>query len=213
MLGRRRVRPSIHTIIAPQALSSVYCCENTAVLLDIIRSPTDCTLRVTRRASATQNRFEQSSFNHGNDAPAFIQVSAATGTTCGVTNLSQVICVGEYATKLPRTALDSINGEFFTSVSAGEKHSCALTNRGRVECWGSNENGEAPPMKSPFERARQIPQTRPCNNAPRRPSNEPSRRAPFNEHPSKQTNRRARLVLLAPRVARLTSRYFADILI
>ncbi len=41
----------------------------------------------------------------------------------------------------PATAT-SPDAPTFVQVAAGENHSCALQNSGRVQCWGSNDNGQ-----------------------------------------------------------------------
>lgn len=40
-------------------------------------------------------------------------------------------------------------GSGFVQVSAGTHHACALEDIGRVHCWGSNDNGEAPDTRGP----------------------------------------------------------------
>jgi alpha-tubulin suppressor-like RCC1 family protein len=40
------------------------------------------------------------------------------------------------------TALEGVGSTDFTEVSAGDRHSCAITNTGEVMCWGLNENGQ-----------------------------------------------------------------------
>ena len=41
---------------------------------------------------------------------------------------------------------DAPSGTFIT-VSAGEKHTCALNTQNQVECWGLNDQGQGTPPR------------------------------------------------------------------
>jgi alpha-tubulin suppressor-like RCC1 family protein len=81
-----------------------------------------------------------------------VAVSAGRAHTCAVTNDGRVQCWGENfdgklgdgntvgevaATPVTVSGLSDV-----VAVSAGRAHTCAVTNDGRVQCWGSNVDGQ-----------------------------------------------------------------------
>jgi len=75
----------------------------------------------------------------------FVQVSAGNGHSCGLTNQHQLVCWGRNVEG--QTSSPSGKGLFFSSVSCGHRHSCAVRDASRsadaVVCWGSNYAGES----------------------------------------------------------------------
>lgn len=84
----------------------------------------------------------------------FAQVSAGHDQSCGITTSRVALCWGYNArgevgdnTKITRylpVPVSSARGDLpsFTTLSAGMRHTCALTATYAAYCWGSNENGE-----------------------------------------------------------------------
>lgn len=89
----------------------------------------------------------------------FASLSAGMGFTCGVTADSRVMCWGSNVDGIlgPRVwdrcgdvnpipcatrPQDVAMPERMTQVSAGSTHACALSERGRVFCWGANGAGQ-----------------------------------------------------------------------
>ncbi len=88
----------------------------------------------------------------GPSALRFISLSAGGHFTCGVTTAGDVFCWGrnlsgqlgdgsmnDSSAPVPVTGT---RGETFTVVDAGFEHACALTDQGRVYCWGENSSGQ-----------------------------------------------------------------------
>lgn len=88
----------------------------------------------------------------GPSALRFISLSAGGHFTCGVTTGGEVYCWGknregqlgdgsmnDSSAPVPVTGT---RGETFTVVDTGFLHACALTDRGRVYCWGENSSGQ-----------------------------------------------------------------------
>jgi alpha-tubulin suppressor-like RCC1 family protein len=83
-----------------------------------------------------------------NGGHVFLKISVGYQHACGVT-ASAVLCWGENTdgqlgdgtttSRLVPTPVSSTQS--FTSVVAGEDHSCALTSTGSAWCWGSNDFG------------------------------------------------------------------------
>ncbi len=81
----------------------------------------------------------------------FTQLAAGVYHVCGLTAAGSIFCWGYNGTgalgngKLtPRVELAPVplaSTQTFTSVTAGELHSCGLTNTGQALCWGWNQSG------------------------------------------------------------------------
>ncbi len=79
-------------------------------------------------------------------------VSAGTFHTCALTTEGAVLCwgangngqLGDGSSVRRRTSPVRVAGlaEGVVAVSAGELHTCALTDSGGVKCWGENGNGQ-----------------------------------------------------------------------
>jgi len=82
----------------------------------------------------------------------FILVSAGQDHTCGLDNAGYAYCWGSNsdgqlgfgaADKLPHPKPSQVAGRIkFRSVSAGSRHTCALTDEGAAYCWGANDFGQ-----------------------------------------------------------------------
>jgi len=82
----------------------------------------------------------------------FTALSSGSDHTCGVTTEGKVYCWGRgtYGTlgdggttnrSYPVQVIDTSNSTF-VAVSAGSEHTCALTDTGKIYCWGRNSNGQ-----------------------------------------------------------------------
>jgi alpha-tubulin suppressor-like RCC1 family protein len=76
-------------------------------------------------------------------------IDASHSFTCGVTTANQVRCWGSDAGKSgsdlsgdTSTPVVAGNGISFSSVSAGNTHSCAVASDAALWCWGANGNGQ-----------------------------------------------------------------------
>jgi alpha-tubulin suppressor-like RCC1 family protein len=85
-------------------------------------------------------------------ALSFLQVSAGSNHTCGITTLNQAYCwgvnftgeLGNGSSSAGATARPSpvIGGFRFLEARAGNDFSCGLTTENRAYCWGSNDQGQ-----------------------------------------------------------------------
>lgn len=83
----------------------------------------------------------------------FVTIAAGDAHTCGLTETGKVWCWGvsfdgrlgdgegvlEIIVPEPDSALTD---ESFVSITAGDRHTCALTAAGKAFCWGDNEWGQ-----------------------------------------------------------------------
>ena len=74
-------------------------------------------------------------------APAlsFLQVSAATAHTCGLTTAGLAYCLASRSGSRPVAVP---GGHHFVQISAGERHTCAVTSDDLAYCWGGNDWGQ-----------------------------------------------------------------------
>lgn len=84
----------------------------------------------------------------------FVQISTGERHACGVTPAGTVFCWGEndFGQLGDGTITDrgapvgvttlSTGNPGIAKVFAGERHTCALTQTGEVQCWGDNSNGQ-----------------------------------------------------------------------
>ena len=86
-------------------------------------------------------------------SPRMRMIRAGAHHTCGITVAGEVACWGDNAhgqlgdgstTSAPGrvTLIVPPASELFTAVAAGDAHTCALTSRHRVYCWGANNSGQ-----------------------------------------------------------------------
>jgi alpha-tubulin suppressor-like RCC1 family protein len=68
---------------------------------------------------------------------SFVQVSAGTSHTCGVTSTNLAYCWGNGSL----TPVPVAGGLRFSRVSAGDRHTCGITTTYRAYCWGYNGDG------------------------------------------------------------------------
>jgi hypothetical protein len=82
---------------------------------------------------------------------AFVQVAAGQSHTCGLTGAGQAWCWGYNAygqlgdnTTTDRSTPVAVQqgGVTFTSITAGQYHTCGLTSAGAAWCWGYNVYGQ-----------------------------------------------------------------------
>ena len=81
-----------------------------------------------------------------------VKITAGTSHTCIIMDNGVVKCWGynrngqlgngtrDDATTA--TAIAGVDGIDFSDISAGDRHTCAVTNAGKAYCWGLNENGQ-----------------------------------------------------------------------
>ena len=84
-------------------------------------------------------------------ALSFIQVSAGSGHTCGVTGTNRAYCwgsnqwgqlgIGTTSGLSKLTPVPVAGGLRFLRVSAGDEHTCGITTTYRAYCWGYNGDG------------------------------------------------------------------------
>jgi alpha-tubulin suppressor-like RCC1 family protein len=80
---------------------------------------------------------------------SFLQVSAGSHHTCGVTTANRAYCWGDNSrgqlgdgTQTSRTGPVAVKGGLtFLRVSAGDAHTCGITSDNKAYCWGSNDDG------------------------------------------------------------------------
>jgi alpha-tubulin suppressor-like RCC1 family protein len=82
---------------------------------------------------------------------AAIAIAAGEDHTCALTSTGGVLCWGHNVTGelgdgtiTDRATPAAVNGlsDRVTAIAAGDAHTCALTNKGAVLCWGANWYGE-----------------------------------------------------------------------
>jgi len=77
----------------------------------------------------------------------FSQVTAGNGHSCGLTIQHRVVCWGRNIEGQSTKPPGDTGNMFFSSVSAGHRHTCAVRDASRsddaVVCWGSNYAGES----------------------------------------------------------------------
>lgn len=79
----------------------------------------------------------------------FVFLTAGAGHACGLTSASEAYCwgkngfgqLGDGTTTTSYTARHVTAGGKFTSISAGNQHSCGVTD-GKAVCWGDNFKGQ-----------------------------------------------------------------------
>jgi hypothetical protein len=89
----------------------------------------------------------------------FASISAGLSRTCGITIQGRAYCWGSnsdgaFGNGTNISSLESgpqavIGGLRFASISTGAFHTCALTDRGKAYCWGSNGEGTLGDGSSP----------------------------------------------------------------
>ena len=85
------------------------------------------------------NSRDQSSFPPG----IYKQVTSGHLFSCALTHdSSNIVCWGELHEKPPKG--------YFTQISAGESHACAIHRNKSIKCWGRNDFGESIPPHGHF---------------------------------------------------------------
>lgn len=73
------------------------------------------------------------------DDPTGLLVAAGTEHTCVMDLTPRIHCAGMPAEPPPNMALNVQ----FTALTAGEGHTCGLTDANEIQCWGDNRDGRA----------------------------------------------------------------------
>ena len=83
----------------------------------------------------------------------FTSISAGSVDTCAITTKGKAYCWGsnsyfmlgvsnDAVDRLNPTAVEVVSDVRFATITAGDKHTCALTAKGAAYCWGDNGNGQ-----------------------------------------------------------------------
>ena len=72
----------------------------------------------------------------------FTQISAASGTVCGLESSGKAVCWGDNTPG----ALNVPAADSFTQIAAGDGYACGLEASGTAVCWGQNAQGNATPV-------------------------------------------------------------------
>lgn len=101
--------------------------------------------------------YTSPSFGSGSSVPTpvssgqiFVEISAGSGHTCGVTKGGAGYCwgangfgqLGDGSTTARNAPVAIAGGLTFSSISAGFTSTCGVTRDGQAFCWGSNASGE-----------------------------------------------------------------------
>ena len=128
---------------------SVAVVDATALTVSIVGTGV-AYVRASLPATATQSAMV-SYARVGVPDSEYVQVSAGYHTSCGVTTTGEAKCwgngdwgqLGNSSTErrlTPTTVTDLGSGA--ASIAVGHHHTCAVTNRGGVVCWGLNDYGQ-----------------------------------------------------------------------
>jgi alpha-tubulin suppressor-like RCC1 family protein len=94
-------------------------------------------------------------------ALSFSQIAAADAHTCALTSSGAPYCWGHNADgrvgdstamNIRPTPVAVYGGHTFSSITAGEAHTCGLTSGGQAYCWGANNYGQLGNNSTSFRR-------------------------------------------------------------